>query len=149
MRRPLFVAPIVLGYTLVGLGQQSVSANRCPRKAQRLEVNPTLPPTANQPDTASQPSDYVLGPLDVLSIIVLELQDDTAFSGQTFRIDISGDVSLPYAGRVHAAGLTTQELQQQIAASLRRIIKEPDVTVGVAEFHSQPVSLLRRSKYPW
>ena len=127
MRRPLLVAPIVLGYTLVCLGQQSVSPIDA-RVSAKVEVNPTLPPTANQPDTAPA-ADYVLGPLDVLSIIVLELQDDTAFSGQSFRIDISGDVSLPYAGRVHAAGLTTQELQQQIAASLRRIIKEPLIRI--------------------
>jgi polysaccharide biosynthesis/export protein len=151
MIRSLFVAFIVLGCALVCAGQQSVSAIDArvdTRVASNADVNPKSPPTANQPDTGAPPSDYVLGPLDVLSIIVLELQDDTAFSGQTFRIDISGDVSLPYAGRVHAAGLTTQELQQQIAASLLKFIKQPDVTVGVAEFHSQPVSLLGEVNTP-
>ena len=156
MRRSLFVAVIALGFALSGTGQQPVSAIDARvdgRTGTKADVNPKSPPTASQPNAASQPnnepvSDYVLGPLDVLSIIVLELQDDTAFSGQTFRIDISGDVSLPYAGRVHAAGLTTQDLQQQIAASLLRIIKQPDVTVGVAEFHSQPVSLLGEVNTP-
>jgi len=90
--------------------------------------------------TSPGSADYVLGPGDQISIIVTDLADD--FADKTFRIDMSGELSVPYAGRISAAGLTTEGLQRAISASLTKIIKKPDVTVNVAEFHSQPVSVL-------
>jgi hypothetical protein len=58
-------------------------------------------------------SDYVVGPGDQLSVIVMELQDDASFSQQAFTVNISGDVSLPYAGRVRAVGLTTHDIERE------------------------------------
>lgn len=126
MKRSFLVTFIFLGSALVCAGQEPVSA------ADTRVENPVPRPPAS--------SDYILGPGDQISVIVTDLEDD--FTDKTFRIDMSGDVSLPYAGRVHAAGLTTQALEQTIDGALSKIIKEPDVTVGIAEFHSQAVSVL-------
>jgi len=94
----------------------------------------------SNPPLASAASDYVLGPGDRISIIVTDLPDD--FADKTFRVDNSGYVTIPYAGRIHAAGMTTERVAHEIDAAISRIIKQPDVTVGIAEFHSQPVSVL-------
>lgn len=122
MRSSLVVAAALLSTAVGAIGQQ-------PSRAEVI-----------QPLVATN-SDYVLGPQDLISIIVTDLPDDFT-PDKTFRIDMSGDLTIPYVGRVHAAGLTTQGLEQSIRAAFSKIIKQPDVTVGIAEFHSQPVSVL-------
>lgn len=81
---------------------------------------------------------YLLGPEDELSI---QVADADQFSGRTFRIDPAGAIHLPVAGDLKAAGLSTDELQKQIAERLRTVLKRPQVTVNVIAFHSQPVSV--------
>src|SRR5580704_19581088 len=52
------------------------------------------------------------------------------------RIAPDGTVSLPYVGRIKAAGLTQDQLGQQIAAALKKadVVKNPQVLVEVAVF---------------
>ncbi len=86
-------------------------------------------------------ADYVLGPRDQISVIVPDLPEQF-IPDQSFRIDMSGDVNLPLAGRVHAAGLTTQGLELEIDKSLSKIMKQPEAVVGIVAFGSEPVSIL-------
>jgi len=141
MRRSLLAAFVIIGTALLAAGQTPVSPIDA-RLSTKAEDNHTSPPAANLPAPGPATSDYVLGPGDKLSIIVMDLQDDPIFTDQTFRVDISGDVSLPYAGRVRAAGLTTQQIEEEIVANLSKLIKAPQVVVNIAEYHSQPVSVL-------
>jgi polysaccharide export outer membrane protein len=64
------------------------------------------------------------------------------------RIDGDGYIRLPLAGRIKAAGLTSEQLEHAIAENLRTYIKEPEVTIGVLEFHSQRVSVLGSVRSP-
>src|SRR5689334_8881005 len=57
--------------------------------------------TGTGPDGQRSLTDYVLGPGDQLTLTVPDLDD--AFNNKVFRIDGSGDITLPFAGRVHAA----------------------------------------------
>jgi polysaccharide export outer membrane protein len=139
LKRLLFAAFTIIGSAIVASAQKPVSPIDA-RVAAKAEVNPASLPAANSPAPSPASSDYLLGPQDLITVIVTDLPDD--FTDKTFRIDMSGDLTIPYAGRLHAAGLTTQGLEQAVTAALSKIIKEPDVTVGVAEFHSQSVSVL-------
>jgi len=94
---------------------------------------PVVPP----PSTSS---DYLLGPGDQFSITVPDL--DTEYALKTFRIDTSGDVTVPLAGRVHAAGLSTNGLEDELTRRLSRVLKNPDVSVTLATFGSKSVSIL-------
>jgi len=85
-------------------------------------------------------SDYILGPGDQFTVVVPNLETD--FKDRTFRVDMSGDVTLPFAGRVHAAGLSTAGLEQEMRARLARVLKDPEAVVSLATFGSQPVSVL-------
>jgi polysaccharide export outer membrane protein len=98
--------------------------------------------SAQQPPltTAPSPSGYVLGPGDQLSLVVENLPDD--FANRIFRIDLGGDINLPLAGRIHAAGLTISQFEVQIQRHLARYVKDPQVVVTIAEFNSQPISIL-------
>jgi len=145
MRRSLLVVFLGLGSALVGVGQQAVSAIDA-RVGTKAEINPTSPPAAKlpaapSPDNSPAASDYLLGPQDVITVNVVELEDSFT-PDKNFRIDNSGEVSIPYAGRFRAGGLTTHQLEEEINKSLAKIIKEPDVVVTIFEYHSQPVSVL-------
>ncbi len=67
-------------------------------------------------------STYVLGPQDQFSIQALEADE---LSGKMFRIDGDGNIRLPLAGTIKASGLTIQQLESEIAKSLRKYIKSP------------------------
>ncbi|MFC5861198.1 polysaccharide biosynthesis/export family protein [Acidicapsa dinghuensis] len=56
-----------------------------------------------------------------------------AAAGISLRLEGDGTLILPYAGKIHAAGLTPGALQQAIVAALRDqgIVKQPNVTVDV------------------
>jgi len=144
MKRSLILTCALAG-SILAVSAQTPPSPADNRMVAKVEPASVLPPTASTPTAgpsapAAPSSDYVLGPQDLITIIVTDLPDD--FTDKTFRVDMSGDLTIPYAGRIHAAGLSTQALEQALRAAISKIIKDPDVTVGVAEFHSQPVSVL-------
>jgi polysaccharide export outer membrane protein len=49
---------------------------------------------------------------------------------------------LPELGTVHAAGITLGQLTDELTERLKSILQQPIVTVSVAEYHSQRVSVL-------
>src|SRR5277367_1492554 len=59
------------------------------------------------------------------------------------RIEPDGTISLPYVGRVKAAGLTEDQLKQNITAALKKadVVKDPQVLVELTTFGTQ-VSVL-------
>jgi polysaccharide export outer membrane protein len=92
------------------------------------------------PDSSGVPrTGYVLGPDDQVSVRVLDVEE---IGDHAVRIERNGTVRLPLAGRLQAAGLTAEQLEAAIAARLRTYVKDPQVTVSVAEYRSQPVSVL-------
>jgi polysaccharide export outer membrane protein len=89
---------------------------------------------------------YVLGPNDLLTLVVPQLGED--FADKSFRIDANGDLSLPVIGRVHAAGLTEAELEDLVKDRFSAILKAPDIVVNVSEYSGQPVSVLGAVNQP-
>jgi len=85
-------------------------------------------------------STYLLGPGVLITVQALDLEEIDG--KQPIRIDLRGDIKLPLAGRVHAAGLTVEQLETAIVERLKAYLQQPTVTVGIAEFRSQPVSVL-------
>ncbi len=61
---------------------------------------------------------------------------------------MSGNIRLPMVGRVHAGGLTAEQLEIEIASRLKQFLKDPDVSVAITEFRSQPVSVIGAVKNP-
>ena len=84
-------------------------------------------------------STYVLGAEDQIVIHVLDVPD---ISEKPQRLDPNGDIRLPMVGRVHAAGMTLEALEGELTKRLKVYLEEPDVSVAVTEFHSQPVSII-------
>lgn len=58
------------------------------------------------------------------------------------RIDGDGEIQVPLVGRVHIAGLSVQQAQQELNKRLSTYIRDPQITLSVKELRSQPVSIL-------
>jgi polysaccharide export outer membrane protein len=81
---------------------------------------------------------YILGPEDLITVRVFAADD---IPDKPAQIDNNGSVTLPMIGSVHAAGLTVEQFQANLVIAYKKYFKDPQVTVQVNEFHSQPVSV--------
>lgn len=100
-------------------------------------------PPDHPPDDSR--ASYILGTDDQISVQALEVEE---LANKVYRIDMRGNLRLPLIGRLRASGLTVDQLEKQIGEALKSYIKEPDVTVSIIEFRSQPVSILGSVKQP-
>ena len=95
---------------------------------------------AEQPaETATLPdSGYVLGPDDQ---IVMHAIESPEISDKPILIGTNGNITLPLIGRVKAGGLTVEQLETELNTRLKKYVKDPQISVTVVEFRSQPVSV--------
>jgi polysaccharide export outer membrane protein len=104
----------------------------------------SLPPL---PDTHG--TVYRLGVGDQIRIITV---GGTELTGD-FRVNDGGDIAIPLLGTVHAAGLTTSELEQRIIKGLvdKQLFRDPSVAVEVLTY--RPVFILgevaKPGEYPY
>jgi polysaccharide export outer membrane protein len=91
-----------------------------------------------QEPSAPPPSGYVLGPDDQIAIRALEGLD---LADKAILIGANGNITLPLIGRVQAAGLTVEQLEAELDSRLKAYVQEPQISVTVTEFRSQPVSV--------
>ena len=89
----------------------------------------TLPP-ANAVGYDPRP-DYLVGPLDTLSIFVWRNPD----LSQTVPVRPDGRISLPLIDDLPAAGKTPTQLAHDIEGRLKKYIQDPIVTVIVTAFN--------------
>jgi polysaccharide export outer membrane protein len=88
---------------------------------------------------------YAIGPDDVLRITVF----DHADLSQEVTVAEDGAFVYPFLGQVHAAGLSVRELEQHLVRRLQDgYLVEPQVTVVVAQYRSQSVSVLGAVRQP-
>jgi polysaccharide export outer membrane protein len=90
-------------------------------------------------DGSSGMADYILGPEDTL---LIRAQNVDELGTLPYPVDLQGFINIPLAGRLQAAGLTVSQLEAAISRKLNDYLQNPDVTVTVAEYRSQPISVL-------
>jgi polysaccharide export outer membrane protein len=93
-----------------------------------------LNPTA----AAQQYPPFLIGPGDTLNITVYGEKDLPVL----FLVDSSGTIVFPLAGAVQVGGLTQVEASQSLAKKLVAYLKQPDVTVLVADTAQYTISVL-------
>src|ERR1700730_3059582 len=86
----------------------ATAANSLPANSQRLGDPQSAPAQSSQGKPVNSVAqvanpDYVLGPGDQFALVVSGLEEQ--YNEKVFRIDASGDVTLPLVGRMHASGL--------------------------------------------
>lgn len=83
-------------------------------------------------------SSYVLGPGDQIMVRAANVSE---LNDKTIRIDLSGYINLPVVGRVQTGGITVEALEAELRRRLKIYLEEPDVSVSIMEYQSQPVSV--------
>jgi polysaccharide biosynthesis/export protein len=89
-------------------------------------------------------ANYTLGPEDQILIRAVGVDEfnTQGDGGKPAQIDMRGYLDVPIIGHVKAAGLTAQQLEAAITQELRKYVRDPHVTVTVAEYKSEPVSIV-------
>jgi polysaccharide export outer membrane protein len=107
-------------------------------------------PGSNLPAlTLSDPAPYSLGAGDQVRIITFG--EDT-LTGE-FRVNDSGNIALPLVGSVHAAGLTSGQLETAVATALKKgnLVRDPSVAVEIIAY--RPIFVLgevnKPGQYPY
>jgi len=93
-----------------------------------------------QAHPGNQASDYRIGPGDVLEVSIFALEEPDKTTTLTRTVSQDGWITLPWVGSVRAGGLSAGELEEatkKIYAG--RYLKDPQVTVTVAEYRSAAV----------
>ena len=90
-------------------------------------------------EAGSAKKEFLLGPEDVLDIVVWK-NDDLSQKAVVVRPD--GMISMPLIGEITAGGLTANQLASQIASRLKEFKERPAVTVSVKEVNSYYVYVL-------
>lgn len=106
----------------------------------------SLSPSAMAADAPGRtpPSDYRIGPEDMLEISVWREED----LQRQVLVRPDGKISFPLAGDIQAAGRTTEQVQQDISQKLQRYIPEPVVTVTVATVGGNKIYVIGQVNNP-
>jgi len=101
--------------------------------------------TGQQAARPGAPSQYVLGADDQIKVSVLGVEE---LADRTVRIEPSGDIDLPIAGKIQASGLTLEQLKTKLSGQLSKSLVKPQVSVEIVNFGSQPVSVMGAVNHP-
>ena len=105
-------------------------------------------PNAPAPSGVTLPAGYLIGPEDVLSIVVWREKDMS--TDAVVRPD--GRISIPLLNDLQAAGLTPDQLKATIEKAASKFMSDPNATVIVKAINSRKVhivgNVIKAGTYP-
>jgi polysaccharide biosynthesis/export protein len=137
---------ILVVISLVLLQSKLPAQNAKPADGDQASTAPVAGSPAAPATAATKPHDdrFVIGNDDVLAIDVWNEKEVT----RSIPVRSDGKISLPLVGEIQAAGRTPLQLEGDITDRLRNFITAPQVTVMVAEIHSQNFNILGQVAKP-
>ncbi len=115
------------------------------RRRPWLVISGVVLALASAAPTSAQETTYRVGVRDVLRISVWSQAD---LSGQ-FTVGVSGAISFPLVGEVRANGLTVDQIEEELRKRLADgYLNNPQVSVEVAEYHSQRIFVVGEVRTP-
>jgi polysaccharide export outer membrane protein len=133
LKKASIIAVAVLSAAAPGHAQQSPSAT-VPR-SQALGTPPAAPAFAPAPPGVAVPAGFVLGPEDVVGVLFWRDKDMSV--EVTVRPD--GRITLPLINEVQAAGLTPEQLRDNLTTAAAKYMEDPSVSVVVKAINSRKV----------
>lgn len=97
----------------------------------------TAKPQAPSATGVTPPSDYVIGPADVLSIA---FRNEKEMTGD-YIVRPDGKITLPLLGDLNAVGVTPEKLGDELVKASDKFFVDPTITVGVKAINSRKVSI--------
>ncbi|MFN7978424.1 MAG: polysaccharide biosynthesis/export family protein [Vicinamibacterales bacterium] len=150
MKTPLSLALVVVASVTLAAQTATRPAPPQPPPAQRPATPAPAPqtaapatsapakPTAAQTEGVTPPSDYLIGPDDVLGVIVWREQDLST----DVKVRPDGKVSLPLVNDIQAGGLTPEQFREKVTAAVTKFVESPSVTIIVRQINSRQVFVL-------
>lgn len=129
------LAALWIGASVFAVQTRAGDGTDTPEAVRHDQLNPRIGSVDN---SARLKEDYVLGPDDQVTIHVANSDE---FGDAPFSVEGDGTIKLPMAGRIRAAGLTTRRFEEELTGKLRTYFRNPDVSVSLTEYRSQPVSV--------
>jgi len=141
----VLLAPAVLAAALTGCGgtpvaKETVDAQRAiQERAAKEEFNRKLAAMAVRTSRSDQvlQQEYPVGAGDVLDISVFEVEE----LNTKVRVNGKGTVILPLLGELEVGGKSLREVEDLITARLTEYMHDPQVSVFIAEYQSQQISV--------
>jgi polysaccharide biosynthesis/export protein len=137
----LFICTLLQGNPAQAGQAQSSGGEQTQTPAATGKGTEAKPPTPAAGPVGGAPvssTDYKVGPSDILSIRVW---GEPEFSGPV-AVHQDGKFTLPLVGDLQAGGKTPVEIQEIIAAALKKMVVKPLVTVTVQEVGSKKYYLV-------
>lgn len=161
------LAAILCGCATLPRAVSSLSEVQDSAEAGQINLVPisaaTLPPPPHPleghfPESLTSAEDYdfdVLGAGDRVHVRIWESGTPPVFASTAgvadlgeMAVDESGNIYIPYAGAVRAAGRTAPQVRRAIIDALSRVVLRPQVDVRVVEKRSNLVSVLGSAGKP-
>lgn len=116
----------------------ALAAAACTGRSGKVPYEPTgfVAPDAQAQPVAS--ASLPIGALDTVNVKVFQVE---SLSGE-FKVDNAGKIDYPLLGAIQAQGRTTEELGQQLAATLsKKYLQAPNVQVSIKERAEQTITV--------
>lgn len=138
----LVLAPMVVvtGCASQPVAQDTVNAQRVSQdRTSRGDLNKELASLAAQSGASAQTlwTDYPIGAGDVLEIAVFGVSE----LNTKVRVSRQGAIMLPLVGELAVGGRSPREVERMLDDRLTEYMHDPEVSVFVAEYQSQQVSV--------
>lgn len=100
-------------------------------------VTPVARTTTTPQASKRDARDLIIGPEDSITIVLLDGDE----LSKTWRVGATGELNLPLVGRMNVAGMSVEDFQRQLGTKLRRYYKDPQLTVFISDYRSEPVTV--------
>jgi polysaccharide export outer membrane protein len=143
MKPVVSVIALVLFAPAISFAQAGVmSAPLASRATADLRIGaaraPDAAPMPAMPGAIPNAKDYRVGPGDLLEVDILDAEG----LKRTVRVNAAGAISLPLVGQVQVAGLSSQELEERIAARYaEKYLQNPQVSIFIKEFTTERITV--------
>jgi hypothetical protein len=110
----------------------------------------TRPPVPLEPTSTNLPANLPAQPVGTNDLLMISVYDAPELS-RSVRVGADGYIRIPMLKqRIKAEGALPAQLEHSIAAALVQegILVDPVVTVGIAEYHSRPISVAGAVRTP-
>lgn len=141
-------APLVLLFFALGCG---VCLSGCSAQSSHYESARVAQPADNPMNESlavlagsmDGTGDYTIGPEDLIEVTLFDIEDESGMPRVIpARVTNSGFVTLPYVGKVPAAGMDTLALENDLRRHYQHYIHNPEISVFVREYASYEISVL-------
>jgi polysaccharide biosynthesis/export protein len=135
------VLPILLAPALFISAAAQTAATTA---AESMPVSQSQSAADKLADSASlyQPVDkggYILGAGDQLSVRIFGADD---LPERPIEVGADGKIGLPMVGKVQASGVSVRDVEADLTTRYRTYFKDPQLTVTVTDYRSQPVTVV-------